>query len=148
MAEADFTFVSTDFYLGQYLSFPVPDSGAESTVQSHSAEFSGVTGTLQRRTSDPDPYVDESDENQDVSNTVSAVLQGLKQRCELIWLCGWAVRTPHTLKVSIYCLLGGDTRPSDRVSFSVRERQRRLWLGISESCQVYSRNTFFSYVPL
>lgn len=66
MAEADFTFVSTDFYLGQYLSFP-PDSGAESTVLSPSAEFSDVTGTLQRLTSYPDTFVDEFE---DVSNTL------------------------------------------------------------------------------
>lgn len=49
--------------------------------------------------------------------------------------------TPH-LKVSIYrlfSLLGGDARPSDRVSIS----SARLWLGISESCQVFSRNHFF-----
>lgn len=68
MAEADFTFVSTDFYLGQYLSFPVPDSGVESTVQSHSAEFGHMTGTVQRLISDPDTYADEFEENQDVRN--------------------------------------------------------------------------------
>lgn len=70
MAKADFTFVSTDFFLGEYLSFPLPDSEAESPVLSHSAEFSDLTGTLQRLTSDLDTYVDESEENQDVSNTL------------------------------------------------------------------------------
>lgn len=60
--------MSTDFNLGQYLSFPGPDCGAESTVASHSAEFSDMTGTLQRMTSDPDTDVDEFEENQDVSN--------------------------------------------------------------------------------
>lgn len=66
MAEADFAFVSTDFYLGQYLSFP--DFGPESTVQSHLAEFGGVAGTLQRLISDPDAYADEFEDSQDVSN--------------------------------------------------------------------------------
>lgn len=64
MAEADFIFLSIDFYLGQYLS----DSGAESTLLSHVAEFGDVTSTLQRMTSDPDAYVDEFEENQDVSH--------------------------------------------------------------------------------
>lgn len=68
MAEANCTFVSTDFYLGQYLSFPVPDFGPESTVQSHLAEFGGVAGTLQRLISDPDAYADEFEDSQDVSN--------------------------------------------------------------------------------
>lgn len=68
-AKADFTFVSTDFYFAEYLSF-LPASEAESPVLSHSAEFNNLTGTLQRLTSDLDTYVDESEENQDVSNTL------------------------------------------------------------------------------
>lgn len=46
---------------------------AESTVPSHPAEFSDVTCTLQRLTSDPHTYVDECELNQ-VSNTSLAVL--------------------------------------------------------------------------
>lgn len=69
LAEADFTFVSTDFYFGQYLPFPVPGSVAASPVLFHPAEFNDVFGTLQRLTSHPDTYVDEFEETQNVSNT-------------------------------------------------------------------------------
>lgn len=69
VSKADFTFVPTDFYFQHYLSFPVPGSGAESTALSHSDEFSDLTGTLQRLTSDPDEYVEEFEENPDVSKT-------------------------------------------------------------------------------
>lgn len=65
--------LSTEFYLRQYFPFAVPGSMAESTVPSHPAEFSDVTCTLRRLTSDPHTYVDECGLNQ-VSNTRLAVL--------------------------------------------------------------------------
>lgn len=70
MAEADFTFLSTEFYLGQYLAFPVPNSMAEPTIPPHSAAFSGLNCALQRLTSDPNTYVDECGLNQDVSKAL------------------------------------------------------------------------------
>lgn len=74
MAGADLTFVPAGFYLGQYLSFPLPDSEAESPVPSQPAEFSDVTGPLQRLTSDLDAYVDESEEHRDVSDTLDLLI--------------------------------------------------------------------------
>lgn len=70
MVEADFTFLSTEFDLGQYLAFPVPDSMAEPTIPPHSAAFSGVNCGPQKLTSDPNTYVDECGLNQDVSKAL------------------------------------------------------------------------------
>lgn len=59
---ADFTFfLSTEFNLGQYLAFPVPDSMAEPAIP---------PCALQRLTSDPNTYVDECGLNQDVSKAL------------------------------------------------------------------------------
>ncbi|XP_029692796.1 uncharacterized protein isoform X1 [Takifugu rubripes] len=55
-----------EFYLGQYLAFPVADSMAEPTIPPRSAAFSGINCALQRLTSDPNTYGDECGLNQDV----------------------------------------------------------------------------------
>lgn len=63
-------FLSTEFYLGQYLAFPMPDSMAKPTTPPHSTAYSGMNCALQRLTSDPNTYVDECGLNQDVSNAL------------------------------------------------------------------------------
>lgn len=95
MAEADFMFLSTDLYLGQYFAFPVPDSMAEPTIPPHSATFSGVNCALQRLTSDPNTYMDECGLNQDVSKALD-----LHRTSGIDWrrLCDCCKFTPDATK--------------------------------------------------